>query len=737
MLKALEDRGIKPDNIVGTSIGSIVGSLYASGYSAYQIDSIARNTDWEKLFSLVEQQERSQFLLDRKQIEDRNLFRLRFNNLKLELPQSISEGVFIKSFLQELLWKAPVKSFGNFDNLAFRFRAVSTDIVSGRSVALKSGSLVQAVMASAAIPLRLPPVRIDSMILVDGGVKANIPTLASKEFENSIVVAVNTTSPLLNYDDLNSPINIADQVVSILMKDITDSTKIISDLLVEPSIGNYDNTDFGNIDSIIDIGYTYGNKLALELINNYEVEWDFISSAKDSRIELLENFDEFDQKVNIGKTNKNKTEIYRTLSSLESDFSIIKKQFNTTSLITYQVDPGIIKRINYDSKASSFLIDRELEFSVGELLSGKELNKTYHNLVNSGFFKEIDIEVESLDTGIAVNVKAIENPRQNFLFGLRVDNERFTQIGSDLYYENLFNLGIRFGVRAAGGSRNQYLNFTLANPRVWQTPLSYRLNLYYSNYINNRFSQLFTGNSKEFEVESEYLERRAGASFELGLLAQNFGKIIFGYRDEHQTFFDRGGDEDFYRLSTAKIGMQIDYEDDPDITKSGSKIEIFFETNVNSDDGYEFTKFSSSSRFTKSFGRHIFTPTFQFGYADATLRLPEYFSLGGIYNFYGLRQLQSRGRQILLASLEYKFESPIEIFFPTFFTVRYDLGNTWEEQATIKFLGLRQGIGAGLIFRTPIGPARFSMGQSFQQLEENGLTLKGTILFYFTIGTKI
>lgn len=737
ILKALEDRGVRPDNIVGTSIGSIIGSLYASGYTAYQIDSIARNTNWDHLFSLIENSERQSFLLDRKLIEDRNLFRLRFKDLKLELPQSISEGVYIRSFLQELLWRAPIKSFGDFDNLAVKFRAVATDIVSGNSVSLKSGSLVQAVMASSAIPLRFPPVRIDSMVLVDGGVKANIPTIAGNEFKQSVIVAINTTSPLLPYEDLSSPINIADQVVSVLMKDITDSTKYYSDLLIEPDLKIYDNNDFSNLDSIIDIGYNLGNNLALKLINEYNVEWDFISSNRSRSIKLIEEFEDLNQINNKNYGNINEGQIFQILSNNNSDFSSISDTIYTDYNVDYYIDPGIIKSIKINSEVSDFLIERELEFEKGEPLSGSALNKSYQNLINSGFFKDVNIDINRLDTGITVNINAEENPRQNFLFGLRIDNERFTQAGSDLYYENLFNLGLRAGVRLSGGNRNQLFMMTIENPRIRNSIFSTNLNLYYSNYINNRFSQTFSGNTKEFDVENEYVERRIGGEFSIGILAKKFGRISIAYRDELQAAPDRSNDFEFYRISTFKSSLKIDNEDDSEITRDGSKVDVLFETNVNSDKGYGFTKFSFAGRTTKSLGRHSFTPKFEFGYADLTLRLPEYFSLGGIYNFYGLRQLQNRGRQIILGSFEYKYRSPVELFFPTYFSIRYDIGNTWEEQETIKFLSLRQGIGMGLIFKTPIGPARFSLGQSFQQLREDTPIIKGPYQFYFAIGTKI
>ena len=103
--------------------------------------------------------------------------------------------------------------------------------------------------------------------------------------------------------------------------------------------------------------------------------------------------------------------------------------------------------------------------------------------------------------------------------------------------------------------------------------------------------------------------------------------------------------------------------------------------------------------------------------------------------FFGLRKDGLRGRQIFLTSLEYRYKLPFEIFFDTYFSVRYDLGSIWGEQEEIRFRDLKHGIGTSLSFDTPIGPARFSVGKSFLFEKSAGNPIVwGDTVFYFSIG---
>lgn len=255
VIKHLEEMGIPIDYVVGTSMGAIVGGLYASGYNGKELDSIVHNIKWQELFSIASESDRSDVFLDQKLEYDRSILTLRFQDLNFVMPEAVSEGNNLSLLLQNLLWRSPYSPVSNFNKLKVPFRAVATDLHHAKSVVLSSGNLIMAIRASATLPLRYTPVRIDSMVLVDGGVLANIPIDAAREFNPDIIIAVNTTSPLYTADELNKPWNVADQVVSILMKKYAELSQHKADITITPQLGIKSNVDFSRLDTLIEKGY--------------------------------------------------------------------------------------------------------------------------------------------------------------------------------------------------------------------------------------------------------------------------------------------------------------------------------------------------------------------------------------------------------------------------------------------------------------------------------------------------
>lgn len=253
VLKILDKENIPISCISGTSVGALVGGLYCLGYTPEELEEIALTTNWEELLSLRSKQERSEYFFDQKIIKDRTFLSFRFNNFKFMYPKAISLGWKFNSFLQKLIWKGGIYS-ENFDSLRIPLRIVTTDLATGSSLIFEKGNIVTALRASSTIPLINAPVEIDTMVLVDGGLFANLPVDACQSFHPDITIAVNTTTPSLTRQELNKPWSIANQVVSILMNKFTyDAIKKV-DFLIQPEIGNKSNNDFTHLDSLIFAG---------------------------------------------------------------------------------------------------------------------------------------------------------------------------------------------------------------------------------------------------------------------------------------------------------------------------------------------------------------------------------------------------------------------------------------------------------------------------------------------------
>lgn len=260
-LKALLEEGITPDLIVGTSFGSIVGGLFASGYSLEQLDSIITNTNWDDIISVTPKNRRSNLFIEQKITEDRSILTLELDGLSPVIPTSVSTGQNLINYLNQLVIQAPIHPKKNFDELLFPFRAVCTDLLTGKPVIISDGDLSEAMRASSSVSFLLSPIPRDSFLLADGGLVANIPVRIAKQLGADIVVAINTTSPLRTEEELKLPWFLADQVVSIPLKTIEELDLKEADFVITPEI-NHSATNFSGLDSLIEKGYQKAKAIA-------------------------------------------------------------------------------------------------------------------------------------------------------------------------------------------------------------------------------------------------------------------------------------------------------------------------------------------------------------------------------------------------------------------------------------------------------------------------------------------
>src|SRR3990170_2394124 len=275
-LKALEEGGISVDLIVGTSMGSIIGGLYAAGYSITEMDSIAKKIDWASLISLDRKTNRRDLFVDQKITEDKAVLSLRLHGLKPIIPTSINDGQRLSNQLNLLILQAPIHIKENFDNLLYKFRAVCTDLVTGEKVVLSRGSLSLAMRASSSVSFLLSPTKYDSLILVDGGLVANIPVKTAFEQGGEFVIAVNTTSALHPEEELIYPWIVADQVVSIPMKLLNESQLGLADFVIQPNLQNLAADDFTDIDSVI----TFGYETTRTLVEKIKIKLDSLTKSR-------------------------------------------------------------------------------------------------------------------------------------------------------------------------------------------------------------------------------------------------------------------------------------------------------------------------------------------------------------------------------------------------------------------------------------------------------------------------
>lgn len=815
VLKEFEKHNIKIDYVVGTSMGAIIGGLYSSGYTSNQIDSVFQKINWEQTLSLTNKNNRSGLFLDQKIIDDRNLFSLQFDNFDLILPEAISSNNELHKLLQKLLWEAKYKSYGDFNNLKYKFRAIATDLVTGNPVTLSSGSLIKSIQASATMPLWYAPIKIDTMKLVDGGLKSNIPIEEAKLFNPDIIIVVNTVSPLMKYEELNNPLKIADQVVSILMRDLSNKMQEYVDIIIQPNLNEIKNTDYANLNTLVDLGtqaFKKQQKQLNKLIENKKTtlknqlisihQSSFNTKYNSIKISGLSDNDStflaknYQQNlidlalINVSKTQKSISItnhkntlnisssidefIYNLKSVNNKEYPILKKLFEIKSpttkpeiiellqdyfkknnlpfaypraisisnnKINILIDEGKLNKIIIPNKSlSQYQIKRELLINENQYITPKMLVKSWNNLKNSNFFNDIEFNLKQNDiNGIDLLINATKKPTQNLSFGSRIDNERNSQINIEYSRENLFDFGERQTLQLFGGNRNFKGILSFEVPRIWNTFYNFKFSTYYSYSLFNNYTTKFDYNNKEFDsrTTSESANIKQGLNFSIGTQLEKKGLFYLKYKLERQTHYEIPQDHDYSIISTGTIGIIIDTKNKTNYPTTGSMINTYFESNLFGKKDNPFTKFYFNYASFFSISNHTLTPKIQFGYADKTLPEAEEFYIKGQNSFFGFRENEKRGSQILITSLEYQYHTPFNIFFDTYFKLRYDLGSVWGTPEIIKFSSLNHGIGLSLGIDTPIGPTDFSIGKAFYFIDSESFIFQGPLLFYFSIGMPL
>lgn len=246
VLKVLEELRIPVDYIVGTSMGSIVGGLYASGMSPQEIERAIQEIDWTDLF--VDAPNRADRSFRRKTDDALYLFKAKpgFSDGKIKLPLAYIQGQKFDLQLNRLTQHVAVVS--DFDKLPIPFRAVAADLETGEEVILKSGSLARSIRASMAVPGAFDPVELDGRLLVDGGIANNIPVSIAREMGADVVIVSELGTAMLTREEISSGLDVAAQMVNFLfvinsrqqLKTLTPEDVRISVDLGEIGAGSFD-----------------------------------------------------------------------------------------------------------------------------------------------------------------------------------------------------------------------------------------------------------------------------------------------------------------------------------------------------------------------------------------------------------------------------------------------------------------------------------------------------------------
>lgn len=840
VLKAFEENDIPIDMIVGTSIGSIIGGLYSSGYTPNELNSIVDSIDWDTKFSLTGKYHRESLFFEQKKIQDKSLITISLEGFEPQLPSSLTSGQQLTELINVLVINSRYKPKRNFDDLRIPFTSVATDLDEGERVILREGNLSECIKASITFPLLYTPTRINGRNLVDGGLTANIPVDVAMELGADIVIAVNSTSPLKTEEELKNPLNTADQIISITMEKLNEHQLKNADVIITPEIGKHSASDFKNIDFLIEQGELSVNKV----VNQIKV---IIDSTEMSMSKYFNNFiinprvfidselipeqikskvisEEENELVRFTSIEKNLKELYKIgyfrnvfavatrdeegtkliyrvevnpilkglkisssfsfLDSIVKEYEInnVGKVINHNSMLSFyenilgilkqnglsaadvekfyfnystgdleiEITDGKIHHIKLDGnkKTNDEVILREVILKENGLANKKDVELSLKNIFSTNIFQQLslDLEYDSSANHPDLIIHVVEKSTRNFRFAIRIDNERNLQLLFDLRDENVFGSANEIGFNLNGGLRDREYKFEIKSNRFFNTFFTYNLSLYYKfRDIYDYFQTIYIQQNEYTRTRiGEYRNIKYGGSFLLGTQLERIGTIYSQIFIENLRIRGLEGktyNESDVNVIKLKFGGRVDSQDKIPFPMRGSIINYYYETAQNKLGGtlsyskllIDFTQYLSIGKY------HNLSPRFIFGFADKTTPLQEQFSLGGEQSFFGMVEDELRGRQILKASLEYRYFLPYKLFFDTYFSVRYDLGRMWENAEDIRFKDLRHGIGITASFDTPLGEASFSVGKSLiinRGLKKDSFIF-GPYTYYFSIGYEL
>ena len=426
VIKYLEEIGVPVDYITGTSMGAIVGGLYAMGYDYQSMIDIIASENWDAIVSnSISLNEISPY---EKQFHNKIPVKLRVEKSKILLPKALFDGHKLDLAISNLF--SPSNLVESFDGLPRPFRCYAVDLINGNIVELDSGNLGQAVRASMAIPSVFTPVQIDSMLLVDGGLLKNFPVQENLDLGSDIVIGVYVGSKKSKIEDVNSMLEILRLTGFISSIADTEEQKLKAQILIEPDVKDYPLLDFEHFEMLVEKGYEAARKDSVRLLDlaNY---FKNIPEKKIMPLKLPQRFFIEDIIINQEDEAYSKLIISRldTINRKQVRFSdishAIENCFATNNIdnINFSLKDGAlgeILEINYKEKK---------ENSIG--VSANHFSNTNTSLIFQGTLRNVFAPMSNL-TGYG---RLSDNPGIMGLFYQRLGTHRdyLLEVGGSIY----------------------------------------------------------------------------------------------------------------------------------------------------------------------------------------------------------------------------------------------------------------------------------------------------------------
>ncbi|WP_457665850.1 patatin-like phospholipase family protein [Thiolapillus sp.] len=637
VLKVIEELHIPIDYIAGTSMGAIIGGLYASGMSPEEIEKALADIDW--LDVLSDSPKRKDLSFRRKREDEEFLVRSAagFNNGELELPQGLLQGQKLLLLLKSLT--LPVATVHDFDQLRIPFRALATDISTGQAVVLKKGDLALSMRASASIPSAFAPVEIDGKLLVDGGVSDNLPVRIVKEMGADRLIVVDVSTPLATREELKNVLSITDQLTTIMTRRNTEASLALmgdDDVLIVPDLGNVTTTSFTSAIKAIQPG---------------------VEAANGQR---------------------------KKLARLSIDADAYRNELARQQHVERSNPVIEFVEVNNQSRLADKVIQRYFKVEIGKPLETDRLDQSIGYLYGQDLFKQVTYEVVEKDGRTGLRIHVVEKPwGPNYLQG----GIRFQ---GDWSSGSSINLGVsytRTAVNELGGEFRSILELG-ERPRLF-AEFYQPLDTESAYFVNPRveLTRLTIGQYEDGQNVAEYRQYKGQLSLAGGINLKSWGELRLGWRGakgDIETFVGNPGvNEGAFDEGMLFARLGVDTLDNLYFPTDGHwlKMEVRSHANIWGDD-HAFEQLDVDWGLANTVGKYSFMSRAQLGYTWNE-NAPVYgrFFLGGFLNLSGFDRYELSGQHMAHGLVGFMRRLDEHSIVPMYLGATLEAGNTWEQRS--------------------------------------------------------
>lgn len=670
VLKVLDEMHIPIDAVAGTSMGAVVGGLYASGMSAKQIEKLTLSLDWQDAFR--DRPPRRTFGYRRKQDDSNFLvhYAMGISMDGFKMPLGLVQGQKLTQVLRNST--VGVANIKDFDQLPIAYRAVATDLETGEGVVLSSGDLVTAMRASMSAPGVFEPVELNGKLLVDGGLYNNLPVDIARQMNVDILIVVDVTFPLYPRAELTSPLAASNQAVSILIRRRTNEQRAsltANDILIDADLGSMSSIEFGRVTQAMNGGEVATRKLRDRL----------------ARLSVSEE------------------EYQRYLASREA-------RYNVSPVIDFVTTDESSKRYSkVVSLATNNLPGKPLDFDI--------LNNDVAGLYALDVFESVGYNLVTRDdkTGLDFHLKRKSWGPNYVRVGINLED--------DFSGNTRYNIAARLIMTELNALGAEWLtDFQIGDhPRIL-TEFYQPLNVRDRFFIAPRFefgtrSLQVLDNNKHV---AEYRVRATRGNLDFGREFADWGEIRAGFFRGKGTSFVNIGDpqlpDEHFNIGGYFGRFSYDTLDSVYFPRQGTQWVVELDADrVGMGADHSLNKLVTQWQTATSFGKHVIVVSAAAGSTLSAVTGPhDYFTLGGFLNLSGVATDSISGPHYGIARLIYYRQigrggtGVLEL--PAYAGVSFEIGNTWDKRSDASFSSVRHD--ASLFFGadTPLGPLYIAGG---------------------------